>query len=333
MSSAVLRVQDLAVCFTSNAGGLLHRKERILRAVDGISFDLLPGETLGIVGESGSGKSTLARAILGLVKPSRGRVLWLGEDLTRLDREQLRHKRKEIQIVFQDPVASLNPRMTAGAIIAEPLWTFYPQMERRQVDERTRGMMKMVGLLPNQINRYPHEFSGGQCQRIGIARSLVLNPRLLICDEPVSALDVSIQAQIINLLRDLQKKLGLALIFIAHDLSVVRHISDRVMVMYMGRSMEVATKTALYRKPLHPYTHALMKSVPVPDPHRAHELRREQWLTGDMPSPYDMPRGCVFSNRCPYRVRRCEVDIPALRRMENGDWVACHLAEELDLAI
>ena len=236
------------------------------RAVDGISFELHPGETLGVVGESGSGKSTLARAILGLIKPDRGRVMWQGEELTGLDEEELRQKRKELQIVFQDPVASLDPRMTAGDIIAEPLWTFYPNMERLQVEERTRGMMKVVGLLPNQINRYPHEFSGGQCQRIGIARSLVLNPRLLICDEPVSALDVSIQAQIINLLKDLQKKLGLALIFIAHDLSVVRHISDRVMVMYMGQAMEVSEKTSLYRRPLHPYTNALMKSVPIPDP-------------------------------------------------------------------
>jgi oligopeptide transport system ATP-binding protein len=333
VSKPVLRVQDLAVSFTSQTGSLLKRRERVLKAVDGISFDLHPGETLGIVGESGCGKSTLARAILGLIKPQRGRVMWLGEDLTKLDAEQLRHKRKELQIVFQDPIASLNPRMTAGAIIAEPLWTFYPQMERLQVEERTRGMMKVVGLLPNQINRYPHEFSGGQCQRIGIARSLVLNPKLLICDEPVSALDVSIQAQIINLLRDLQKKLGLALIFIAHDLSVVRHISDRVMVMYLGRSMEVAEKTALYRRPHHPYTRALMKSVPVPDPKLARELNQDGWLKGDMPSPFDPPRGCVFHTRCPYKVKRCQADVPALRRMENGDWVACHRAEELDLSI
>ena len=209
MTKPVLRVQDLAVTFKSFYGGLLQRKERWIRAVDGISFELHAGETLGIVGESASGKSTLARAILGLLKPSRGRVMWLGEDLTTLDEEAMRQRRKELQIVFQDPVASLNPRMTAGDIIAEPLWTFYPNMARLQVEERTRGMMKMVGLLPNQINRYPHEFSGGQCQRIGIARSLVLNPRLVICDEPVSALDVSIQAQIINLLKDLQKSLVL----------------------------------------------------------------------------------------------------------------------------
>ena len=333
MRTPVLRVQDLAVHFSSQTGGMFHRRERQLKAVDGISFDLDEGETLGIVGESGCGKSTLARAILGLVQPQRGRVLWMGEDLTQLDAEQMRHKRKELQIVFQDPIASLDPRMTAGAIIAEPLWTFYPHMERLQVEERARGMMKMVGLLPNQVNRYPHEFSGGQCQRIGIARSLVLNPKLLICDEPVSALDVSIQAQIVNLLRDLQKKLGLALIFIAHDLSIVRHISDRVMVMYMGRSMELADKTALYRRPYHPYSRALMKSVPIADPRMARELRQDVWLKGDMPSPFDPPRGCIFHNRCPYPVQRCQADVPALRRMENGDWIACHRAEELDLSI
>lgn len=333
MTKPVLRVQDLAVTFTSFTGGLLQRRERQLRAVDGISFELHPGETLGVVGESGSGKSTLARAILGLITPDRGRVMWRGEELTGLGEEELRQKRKELQIVFQDPVASLDPRMTAGDIISEPLWTFYPNMARLQVEERTRGMMKVVGLLPNQINRYPHEFSGGQCQRIGIARSLVLNPRLLVCDEPVSALDVSIQAQIINLLQDLQKKLGLALIFIAHDLSVVRHISDRVMVMYMGQAMEVSEKSSLYQRPLHPYTNALMKSVSIPDPRLAAAARQDRWLTGDMPSPYDRPKGCIFHNRCPYRVKRCEADVPALRRMENRDWVACHRAEELDLSI
>jgi oligopeptide transport system ATP-binding protein len=333
MNKPALRVQDLAVTFTSYAGGLFSRKERQIRAVDGISFELSAGETLGVVGESGSGKSTLARAILGLIPPSRGRVQWMGEDLTGLDEEALRQKRKQLQIVFQDPVASLDPRMTAGDIIAEPLWTFYPNMERLQIEERTRGMMKMVGLLPNQINRYAHEFSGGQCQRIGIARALVLNPRLLICDEPVSALDVSIQAQIINLLRSLQRKLGLALIFIAHDLSVVRHISNRVMVMYMGQAMEVSAKADLYRRPLHPYSNALMKSVAIPDPKLARQARAESWLTGDMPSPFQRPRGCIFHNRCPYRIRRCEADVPALRRMEHGDWVACHRAEELDLSI
>ena len=329
----VLRVQDLTVHFTDVVGNLFHKTERTLRAVEGISFDLYAGETLGIVGESGSGKSTLARAILGLKEPRRGRVMWQGEDLTKLDEEAMRQKRKDIQVVFQDPIASLNPRMTAGDIIAEPLKTFYPNMAALQIEERTRGMMKMVGLLPNQINRYPHEFSGGQCQRISIARALVLNPKLIICDEPVSALDVSIQAQIVNLMKDLQSKLGLSLIFIAHDLSVVRHISDRVKVMYMGRSMELAQRDELYRKPLHPYTNALIRSVPIPDPDLAQDKQRDSWLTGDMPSPYSPPSGCVFHSRCPFMVKRCAIDIPPMRPMENGDWVACHRAEELDLSV
>ncbi len=332
MSEPVLRVQDLTVHYSVTAGGVFRRQDRVIKAVDGVSFDLHAGETLGVVGESGCGKSTLARAILGLVKPLRGRVLWRGQDLTALDPESLRKKRKELQIVFQDPLASLNPRMTVRDIIAEPLWTFYPKIARVQVEERVRGMMKMVGLLPNQINRYPHEFSGGQCQRIGIARALVLNPRLIICDEPVSALDVSIQAQIVNLLRDLQKKLKLSLIFIAHDLSVVKHISDRVMVMYLGRGMEVADQGALYHRPLHPYTSALVKSVPVPDPQLARH-RTETGFTGDMPSPFEPPSGCVFHTRCPYRVKRCQIEVPALRRVPQGDWVACHRAEDLNLAI
>jgi len=331
-AAPVLRVQDLAVHYEIHEGSLLHSKTHILKAVNGISFDLQAGETLGIVGESGCGKSTLARAILGLIRPNRGRVMWLGEDLASLGEEEMRKKRKELQIVFQDPLASLNPRMTVGDIIAEPLWTFFPKLAPVQLDERVRGMMKMVGLLPNQINRYPHEFSGGQCQRIGIARALVLNPKLIICDEPVSALDVSIQAQIINLLKDLQKKLNLSLIFIAHDLSVVKHISDRVMVMYLGRTMEISQREALYRKPLHPYTNALIKAVPIPDPKLARQ-QQDTGLTGDMPSPLDPPRGCVFHTRCPYKVKRCEIDVPALRRMENGDWVACHRAEDLDLTI
>jgi oligopeptide transport system ATP-binding protein len=332
MSDPVLRVQDLAVHFQVHEGRMLQHKSLVIRAVDGVSFDLQAGETLGVVGESGCGKSTLARAILGLIRPNRGRVLWFGENLTELEDETLRKRRKELQIVFQDPLASLNPRMTVGDIVAEPLWTFFPKIARVQVEERVRGMMKMVGLLPNQINRYPHEFSGGQCQRIGIARALVLNPKLIICDEPVSALDVSIQAQIINLLRDLQKKLNLSLIFIAHDLSVVKHISDRVMVMYLGRSMEVAGQEALYRRPLHPYTSALVKAVPIPDPRLA-RARSDTGLTGDMPSPLNPPPGCVFHPRCPYVVKRCRGDVPALRRLESGDWVACHRAEELDLTI
>ncbi len=328
----VLKVQDLAVHYEVRGGGLLRPTVLPLKAVDGVSFELQRGETLGVVGESGCGKSTLARALLGLIPPRRGRVLWLGEDLVGLDEKALRKKRKELQIIFQDPLASLNPRMTVGDIIAEPLWTFYPKIARVQVEERVRGMMKMVGLLPNQINRYPHEFSGGQCQRIGIARALVLNPRLIICDEPVSALDVSIQAQIINLLRDLQKKLDLSLIFIAHDLAVVKHISDRILVMYLGRAMEVAASARLYDRPRHPYTSALVKAVPIPDP-SASMRHRETGLRGDMPSPLDPPSGCVFHTRCPYAVKRCQLEVPPLRRLPEGDWVACHLAEELDLTI
>ena len=332
MSEPVLQVQDLAVQYEIHQGSLLRPRIVSLKAVDGVSFELQRGETLGVVGESGCGKSTLARAILGLVPAQRGKVLWLGEDLIQLDAEEVRKRRKEMQIVFQDPLASLNPRMMVGDIIAEPLWTFFPRIARVQVQERVRGMMKMVGLLPNQINRYPHEFSGGQCQRIGIARALVLNPKLIICDEPVSALDVSIQAQIINLLRDLQRKLKLSLIFIAHDLAVVRQISDRVMVMYLGRSMEVAQAEALYRKPLHPYTSALVRAVPIPDPRLA-RLHHDTGLTDDMPSPLNPPTGCVFHTRCPYAVKRCELEVPALRSMANGDWVACHRAEELDLTV
>lgn len=332
MNDRVLRVQDLAVHFKLREGGLLRAKTHTLKAVDGVSFDLAAGETLGVVGESGSGKSTLARALLALVKPSRGRVLWLGEDLNKLDDESLRKKRQDLQIIFQDPLAALNPRMTVRDIIAEPLWTFFPVIARVQVDERVRGVMKMVGLLPNQVNRYPHEFSAGQCQRIGIARALVLNPKLVICDEPVSALDVSIQAQIINLLKILQKKLNLSLVFIAHDLSVVKHISDRVMVMYLGRAMELSLRSNLYTKPLHPYTNALIKAVPVPDP-RVARAASESVLTGDIPAPLNPPPGCVFHPRCPHSIKRCELEVPAMRRMEHGDWVACHRAEELDLTI
>jgi len=332
MNDRVLRVQDLGVHFKIREGGLVRPKTLSLKAVDSVSFDLAAGETLGIVGESGCGKSTLARAMLALIKPTHGRVLWLGEDLNKLDEEALRKKRQDMQIVFQDPLAALNPRMTVRDIIAEPLWTFFPKIARVQVDERVRGVMKMVGLLPNQVNRYPHEFSGGQCQRIGIARALVLNPKLVICDEPVSALDVSIQAQIINLLKDLQKKLKLSLVFIAHDMSVVKHISDRVMVMYLGRTMEISVRENLYRRPLHPYTGALIKAVPIPDPKLARQ-RGDTGLTGDMPSPLDPPHGCVFHSRCPYVVKRCQLEVPPLRRMENNDWVACHRAEELDLTI
>jgi len=318
----VLKVRDLAVHFRIDTGGFLRHQYHTIRAVDNVSFDVHPAETLGIVGESGCGKSTLARAILGLVRPQAGSVVWLGEDLTALSDEAMRLKRREIQLIFQDPSGSLDPRMTIGEIIGEPLRIFYPSMSRLQVRERVAGMLKLVGLSPEQINRYPHEFSGGQCQRVGIARALVVNPRLVVCDEPVSALDVSVQAQIVNLLKDLQKKLQLSLIFIAHDLSVVRHVSDRVMVMYLGRVMEVADRDRIYLEPRHPYTRALIESVPIPDP-VAERARARRSLQGDMPSPLDPPTGCVFRTRCPFAVQACADRVPRLETVQEGQQVAC----------
>ncbi|AKS40519.1 ABC transporter ATP-binding protein [Wenzhouxiangella marina] len=324
----VLEVRDLSVHFRVDTGRLFRHDYHTVKAVDGVSFDVNAAETLGIVGESGCGKSTLARAILGLVKPQGGRVAWLGKDLLGLDEEAMRAKRREIQLIFQDPSGSLDPRMTVGDIVAEPLRTFYPSMSRLQVRERVQGMLKLVGLLPDQINRYPHEFSGGQCQRIGIARALVVNPRLVVCDEPVSALDVSIQAQIVNLLKSLQKKLQLSLIFIAHDLSVVRHVSDRVLVMYLGRVMEVADRDRIYLEPRHPYTRALIESVPIPDPVKERERARRS-LKGDMPSPLDPPSGCVFRTRCPVAIPACAEKVPGLETLDSGRQVACIRHREL----
>ncbi|MGY6554791.1 MAG: ABC transporter ATP-binding protein [Wenzhouxiangella sp.] len=318
----VLQVQDLSVRFRVDTGGLFRRKQQEVRAVDNVSFDLQSAETLGIVGESGCGKSTLARAILGLVRPHGGAIVWEGEDLVQLNEEALRLKRREIQLIFQDPSGSLDPRMTVGDIIAEPLQIFYPSMSRLQIRERVAGMLKMVGLSPEQINRYPHEFSGGQCQRVGIARALVVNPRLVVCDEPVSALDVSIQAQIVNLLKDLQRKLRLSLIFIAHDLSVVRHVSERVMVMYLGRVMEIADRDSIYLKPRHPYTRALIESVPIPDPVKE-RARARRSLQGDIPSPLAPPSGCVFRTRCPYAIAACAERVPQLETLDDGNQVAC----------
>ena len=328
MRKPVLEVRDLSVHFRVDTGRLFRHDYQTIRAVDGVSFDVHSAETLGIVGESGCGKSTLARALLGLVRSKSGSIVWLGEDLTTFSEEQMRAKRREIQLIFQDPSGSLDPRMTVGAIVAEPLKTFYPSMSRLQVRERVQGIMKLVGLLPEQINRYPHEFSGGQCQRIGIARALVVNPRLVVCDEPVSALDVSIQAQIVNLLNDLQKKLQLSLIFIAHDLSVVRHVSDRVLVMYLGRVMEVADRDSIYLKPRHPYTRALIEAVPIPDPVRERE-RAKRSLEGDIPSPLNPPSGCVFRTRCPHAIDACAAKVPALETLDDGNQVACIRHREL----
>ncbi|WP_241591052.1 murein tripeptide/oligopeptide ABC transporter ATP binding protein OppF [Rosenbergiella epipactidis] len=308
----LLEIADLRVHFDIKDGKQwFWQPKKSLKAVDGVSLRLYEGETLGVVGESGCGKSTLARAIIGLVNAKGGRVTWLGRDLLGQDDKAWRDARTDIQMIFQDPLASLNPRMTVGDIIAEPLKTYYPKMAKREVSEKVRAMMMKVGLLPNLINRYPHEFSGGQCQRIGIARALILEPKLVICDEPVSALDVSIQAQVVNLLQKLQREMGLSLIFIAHDLAVVKHISDRVLVMYLGHAVELGTYDQVYHQPLHPYTQALMSAVPIPDPDK--ELTKQvQLLEGELPSPIDPPSGCVFRTRCPQAVAECAKTKPVL---------------------
>ncbi len=327
----LLSVRDLRVHFDIKSKGLfnavLGRNIRKLKAVDGVSFDLAPGETLGVVGESGCGKSTLARAILNLIPATAGTVTWLGEDLLGSGAEAMRHFRRDLQIVFQDPLAALNPRMTVGNIVGEPLKVFYPKMPRAERREKVRAMLNRVGLTPEMVNRYPHEFSGGQCQRIGVARAMILEPKLIVCDEPVSALDVSIQAQIINLLMDLQREFGLSLIFISHDLSVVRHVSQRVMVLYLGRVMELADRGLLYAAPRHPYTRALLSAVPVPDPQK--ERNRERVvLEGDLPSPLDPPSGCVFRTRCPRAAERCANEVPGLEKVAPGHEVACFFADQ-----
>ena len=321
--SALLSVRDLSVVFpVARRGAWPWTPPDRLQAVSGVSFDLDPGETLGIVGESGSGKSTLARAIIGTVPVASGQVLWRGTDLAKLPPGERRRHRAEAQMVFQDPLAALNPRMTVGSIIAEPLRTHRPDMPRAEVRRRVGEMMERVGLLPNLRNRYPHEFSGGQCQRIGIARALVLEPKLVVCDEPVSALDVSVQAQVINLLARLKREMGLALIFIAHDIGVVRHISDRILVMYLGREMEVGPARAVTDRPAHPYTRALIASVPIPDP-AAERARRRAPISGELPSPLDPPSGCVFRTRCPRARPDCAGDPPPVLAVGPGHEVAC----------
>ncbi len=322
MSTPLLEVNQQSVHFSLPGDGLIWPGKKILKAVDGISFTLEAGETLGVVGESGCGKSTLARGILGLVPVTSGSVKLNGRELTDLSRREMREQRRIMQVVFQDPLASLNPRMTVGEIISEPLKVFNPKMSVTELKQKVASMMDRVGLLPNLINRYPHEFSGGQCQRIGIARALILKPKLLICDEPVSALDVSIQAQIINLLMELQQEFGLAMVFIAHDLSVVKHISHRVMVMYLGKVVEMASRDDLYSDPKHPYTRALIDSIPLPDP----ELERNKSITtldGDLPSPLAPPSGCAFRTRCPKAHGRCKEAMPALENFDAGHAVAC----------
>ncbi len=316
---AILEVEGLKVYFPiREKGQYFWDKPHNLKAVDGVNLRLYEGETLGVVGESGCGKSTLARAIIGLAPVTEGSITWLGQDMTRATKREMKAIRQDIQMIFQDPLASLNPRMTVGDIIAEPLKAHYPNLSKSAVKEKVELMMEKVGLLPNVINRYPHEFSGGQCQRIGIARALILEPKVIICDEPVSALDVSIQAQVINLLKSLQKEMGLALIFIAHDLAVVKHISDRVMVMYLGNVVELGDKVQVYNETKHPYTKALMQAVPIPDPdiekHKTLDL-----LEGDLPSPIHPPSGCVFRTRCSEVIADCATEKPGLK---GGDHLA-----------
>jgi oligopeptide transport system ATP-binding protein len=319
----LLDVSHCRVWFELPGEGLWNRQKQTLKAVDDVSLQLQAGETLGVVGESGCGKSTLVRGILGLEHVNSGNIKLNGEELTTLDNKAFRSKRRDMQIIFQDPLASLDPRMTVNEIISEPLQVFHPELSAKERKQRVQQIMQRVGLLPNQINRYPHEFSGGQAQRIGIARALILKPKLLICDEPVSALDVSIQAQIINLLMELQKEMGLSMIFIAHDLSVVKHISHRVMVMYMGKVVEMASRDDLYRHPRHPYTRALMQSIPIPDP-VIERAKRGAPLKGDLPSPMDPPSGCTFRTRCPQAQQQCTDEVPAWREATSDHWVACH---------
>jgi oligopeptide transport system ATP-binding protein len=326
--AAILEVRDIRVHFkVKSKGQLPWARPKQLKAVDGVSFDLYAGETLCVVGESGCGKSTLARAILSLVPRTAGSVAWMGKPLDASATKDLHAARSDMQIIFQDPLASLDPRMTIGQIIAEPLQVHRPGMSKADRLTAVRAMMAKVGLRDDMLNRYAHEFSGGQCQRIGIARALIIAPKLVVCDEPVSALDVSIQAQIVNLLKTLQKEMGLALIFISHDLAVVKHIADRVVVMYLGRVMEMAAKDVLFRAPKHPYTQALISAIPIPDPLAARS-QVVNILSDDIPSPINPPSGCVFHTRCPKREARCAVETPILQDVTSqkiAHRVACLL--------
>ena len=302
-------------------GGIFAREVDRVHAVDGVSVDVAPGETVGLVGESGCGKSTTGRCIMRLIEPSEGEIWFQGKDVTRLEGEALRALRRDMQIIFQDPFASLNPRHTVGGIIGEALTIHGLAKDRQELEGKVERLLQTVGLRPEHMRRFPHEFSGGQRQRIGIARALAVEPKLIVCDEPVSALDVSIQAQVINLLEDLQEKFGLAYLFIAHDLSVVEHISDRVAVMYLGRVVEVASAEELYENPLHPYTEALLSAVPIPDP----KIKRKRIvLQGDVPNPIRPPSGCHFHTRCPIAQPRCSQEAPTLKNAGGRHQVSCH---------
>ena len=318
----LIRVQNLKKHFPITAG-LFRRQVGTVKAVDGISFDLLPKETLGLVGESGCGKTTAGRTVLNLYTATEGKVYFGQTEVTALGGNQLRLIRQKMQMIFQDPQDSLNPRMTVGSIISEPLLE-HTQASGSQRTERVEELLQAVGLNAKYMNRYPHEFSGGQRQRIGVARALALNPEFIICDEPIAALDVSIQAQVVNLLEDLQEKFGLTYLFISHDLGMIRHIARRVAVMYLGHIVEIATSQDLYRRPQHPYTQALLSAVPTHDPVRE-QTRERIILTGDVPSPADPPSGCPFRTRCPSAESKCAEEVPELRQIGTGHRVACHL--------
>ena len=323
---ALVQVINLKKYFPIYRGAVLQRHVGDIKAVDGVSFDIYPGETLGLVGESGCGKTTTGRTILQLYEPTDGQIVFEGVDLTTLKENDLRRMRSHMQMIFQDPYASLNPRMTVGSIISAPL-EVHKVARGKEKRERVDELLELVGLNPEFVNRYPHEFSGGQRQRIGIARALALSPDLIICDEPISSLDVSIQAQVVNLLEDLQEQLGLTYLFIAHDLSMVRHISDRMAVMYLGKIVELADRDEIYLHPLHPYTQALMSAVPVPDPDIA-ETRHRIILEGDIPSPANPPVGCNFNTRCPIAREICFQEEPLYREIKGKHWTACHFSED-----
>ena len=323
-NNALLQVDDLKMHFPIYRG-VIRRQVGAVRAVDGVSFDVRRGETLGLVGESGCGKSTTGRTILQLYKPTDGSVIFDGTDLVTLKGEQMRQMRRKMQMIFQDPYASLNPRMTVAEIVGEPLIAHEVAMGR-EIQERVNHLLELVNLNPSFASRYPHEFSGGQRQRIGVARALALQPSFIICDEPISALDVSIQAQVVNLLEELQEQFSLTYLFIAHDLSMVKHISDRVAVMYLGVIVELATRDELYAKPLHPYTQALLSAVPIPDP-IADAKRKRTILKGDVPSPANPPSGCRFRTRCPIAEAVCAESRPEFREIRPGHFVACFFAE------